>query len=175
MIPTGGLRERLIGESVHQYLRACLTELGWLTSDRTRRDVHYLGRPAADGENIELNTLAVFSERVRDTELEMGSGLTENAWQWYADIYAGDEALGVHLSGDVRDILRGKMPSVGAGRPVIPVLDFTMATPVPIFSVQIENVTRDRAPSFTHAWQQFWFMVPFDVVDDYDTEVDPSS
>ena len=161
----GGLRERLIADSIHLYLKRALSLLGWFNPDPGRRDVHYMPRPAGDDEPIELNTVGVFSDRVRDTDLELGSLLAESAWQWYADIYGEDEAVGMHLSGDVRDILRGKMPTVGASAPVIPVLDFRLATPVEIFYVEIQDVVRDRPPSYTHPWQQFWMPVPFTVVD----------
>jgi hypothetical protein len=71
------------------------------------------------------------------------------------------------MSKDLKDILAGRMSSIGRSAPIISVVDYTIATPAEIFVVQIENVLVDRPEVFTFQWQRHQRSVRFEVVDNY--------
>lgn len=163
----GGLRARLIKDSFFYMLQSHLEELGWFDSGRQHMPVALIAEPRNWDEPIEFNTLVLSAEDVNDTEEEMGSNLTEDRWTYYVDFFAEDDAVGADLAGDVRDILRGKMPTIGASRAMLRVYDYRQATPPVIAHVEIENVLLDRARNFPRPWQQHWYSVRCDLVDHY--------
>jgi hypothetical protein len=73
----------------------------------------------------------------------------------------------LQLSGDIRDLLRGKFPSHGYSQPSLNVYDYTQASPPWLFFCDIENVTRMRAQNFSHHWQRYLYSVKLEVVDFY--------
>lgn len=167
MTIVGGLRARLIKDSFFYMLEGRLTALGWFDSGRQHLPVNMLAMPRNWDQPIEFNTLAVSAEDVNDTESEMGSNLAEDRWTVYVDFFAEDDSVGADLANDVRDILRGKMPSIGASRAVLDVYDYRQATPPVIAYVDIENVLLDRARNFPRPWQQHWYAIRCDLVDEY--------
>lgn len=163
----GGLRTRLIQDSLRSTVEDGLTALGWFGTARRHRPVHMIDRPPKWDEPIELNSIVAALEGRSEADAEMGSNLTVDTWQVYVDIYAESDTIGLQLSGDVRDILRGKIPSIGRSRSVLDIYDYTQATP-PIFtSLELRNVNEDRARNFPHPWQQHWFVVLADLEDEY--------
>lgn len=166
----GGLRTRLITMSLQGMLRTSLDDLGWFDPARQHQDINFVVRPAEWEDKVDFNSIAVTCEDSSDREAEIGSNLTEDTWVFSVDIYAEDDAVGIHLINDIKDILRGKMPSIGRTGPVLSVLDYAAATPTQIFQCDIENVVVDRARGFTKAWQQHWWAVRCDVIDTYGDE-----
>lgn len=64
-------------------------------------------------------------------------------------MFANTKALGQHLSGDVRDLLRGKLYSIGydtAGFAVVDPAD-TDVPPETLFWVDVDDVQRERDDS----------------------------
>ena len=169
---TGGIRDRLIYDSVWHTVNDALTALGWFNTGRDHSPVTLVAEQLDWEHEIEPNTIAFAPERVSDQEWELGSDFKQNRWRFYFDIFGENEALGNQLSGDIRDILRGKIPSVGRDMPVINVLDYTSSTPSQIFYCTVERVTKDRSPTFTHRWQRYLYVVAMDLVDYYDTVTD---
>ncbi len=98
--------------------------------------------------------------------------LEEESHSLFIDVYAQDDATGTHLSNDIRDILRGKFPSIGRIRPLCEVYDKTMATPSVIFTVDLEEVRWDRGRSFAEDWLKHWFVVSATLTDVYGDEDD---
>ena len=122
------------------------------------------------------NTIAITAEDVGDDEIELGSLLTEDLWTYYIDVYGDTDPRTMYAAMDcaydIRDLLRGKLPTIGYGNPAFPVYDLRQATPIVLFHCEIENVIVDRARDYPKAWQQNWYVIRLDVIDRYATELD---
>lgn len=169
---TGGLRARLIRDSFEAMVEAALRARGWFDAGRRHEPVTIMSAPADWNEPVTVNAIAISASDVNDESAEMGSNYTQDTWTYYVDIYAESESLGMDVAHDVRDILRGKLPSVGRGLQSFDVYDYTLATPVVIFQCEIENVIVDRARGTLQPWERFWFPVRCEVVDCYGNEDD---
>lgn len=170
MVVVGGLRVRLIIMSFQQMLRDSLEALGWFDDGRQHQAINFVVRPAEWEDKVDFNSIAVTCEDVSDIDAELGSNLTDDTWTFSVDIYCEDDAVGIHLINDIKDILRGKMPSIGRTGPILGVFDYKAATPSQIFRCDIERVVVDRARGFTKAWQQHWWACRCDVIDTYGDE-----
>ena len=143
-MPEGGLRDRLIDESMFQRLKDGLSSQGWFNTGRQHRPIRCVSDALDEDEKIEPNIVAMSSEGSSGTDLEVGSNATVETVDYWFDIYAESDALGRQLSGDIRAIFQGHF----GGEPVVDVYDWTMATPSRIFSVEV--VTTDRSRNRNH-------------------------
>jgi len=166
----GGLRARLIRDSVFHVVDDALRALGWYDEVAGRAPVTLRPTPYPLDEQVPPNTVALSDETDDATEMELGSDLSEFTWGMFADVYGENDAVALHLAGDVADALAGRMPSIGRGRPVVDVYNYTLATPVVIFTVEVIDVRKDRAHGFPQPWLRFWRSVSFRVVDAYEDE-----
>lgn len=171
-VPVGGLRARLIRDSFYNYVKDGVVARGWTNTGRRHTPFQFIPQPGEWSEEVPLNSIAVSAEDVLDEEAEMGSQLTDDTWTYYVDIYAEGEAVGQDVAHDIRDMLRGKFPSIGMGVQAFPVWDYRMPTPDILFSCEISSVVSDRARNFPQAWRRYWFSVRCDVLDSYETELD---
>lgn len=169
-VPVGGLRARLIRESLYQMIHGALDDLGWFDAGRQHSPVTFNADPIKDPSKIELNTSALADFDTNDDEAEIGSLMTEITWRFYVDMYAESEALGLHFVRDVKDLLQGRMASIGRTRPDFLVYDYTQATPPALFYCELLDVRVDRPPSMGQLHDRFWYMVRFDVFDTYTDE-----
>lgn len=173
----GGLRSRLILDSARVTIIAALEDLGWFdptTYDdppglRRHRRLQYLAKPAHWDEEVEVNAFTINAENIDDEDIGLG-GEVEDTLRCYIDVFAQDTQFGMHFSSDLRDILVGKMPSIGRNGAYIDVYDLRGATPMAFTTVEVDAVRIDRAENTVRAWQEFWFMVRFDLIDDYADE-----
>jgi hypothetical protein len=166
----GGLRARLIRDSIYQCIYDALDELGWFDAGRRHRPIIFTGASVANDEEIAWNTIALSDEDLTESDLEMGSTAVETRWAYYVDFYAEDDSIGKHLIHDVRDLLAGRMSSIGRAHARVEIYDYRMATPAPIFSVDLEHIEVSRAHDFPKAWQKHWYACRFDVIDAYDDD-----
>lgn len=167
----GGLRTRLIADSVRVTVIAALDQLGWFDPARKHRPLSYIPRPSDWSDDITPNALAISAEDVSDEDLGLG-GEVEDRIEFYLDLFAEDEAFGMHLARDIRDILLGKFPELGRSAPYIDVYDFRQPTPAPFTQVEVGDVRLDRAQGRAREWQRYWFMIRLHVLDDYADEYD---
>lgn len=168
----GGTRARLVRESLYNMLYDALEDLGWL--DLVGRDhatIHFTGRVVDRLTEIPVNTAVLSDEGRNDIGWELGSNMTESSWTYFFDFYAEDDALGKDLINDVRDILGGRMSSLGRNDPSFLVYDYRQATPPAIFRCQLEDIVVDRAHDFPHPWLRNWYACRFDVIDAYGDQV----
>lgn len=174
-IYVGGLRERLIRDALFYRIQGGLTSLGWFNPNPTGYTNHVTMLPEQVpwDEEVPLNSITVAVENIADEEFEVGNQGYQNCLTFYVDIYGENEALGLQISGDVRDILRGKFTALGLSQPTLDVFDYTMATPSWIFFCDIERVRRDRVRTFTHHWQRYMFTVSGELYDYYGNDADP--
>jgi hypothetical protein len=163
----GGIRERLIADSVYQLIKTGLTDLGWFDSGRPHMPLHIRTTSVGNDEEIPLNTIVVNETTSIDNQAEMGSNLGEITTTFYVDFYAEKESIGKHVIHDVRDILKGRMPDIGRTASNLPVYDWFMATPSLIFTCDIEDVVVDQARDFPKPYQKYWWACRFDIVDCY--------
>lgn len=168
----GGLRARLVRESLFNTLNDSLDALGWFDHDRQHQPIEFLSAAVDDTTEIKFNTVAIADADLTTIEAEIGSMLTEHRWSFYVDIYAENNALGVQLAYDIKDILEGRMPSIGRTDGSFTVYDYRSATPTMFTICQIENVMVDRAQGFTEPWRRWWYSVALTVVDYYGTDAD---
>ena len=167
-IVEGGLRARLIHDSFEEHVRSILTARSWFAAGRAHAPITFLSKPLNWDEPIDINTIAITSSDVDGLEMEMGSNMMEDRWTYYVDFFAENEAVGTDLSNDIRDGLRGKLPSAGFTRTSFPVLDFREATPSVLFHCETENVLLDRAKDFPKPWLRWWYSIRVDIVDEND-------
>lgn len=175
----GGVRDRLIFDSVYAEIRDALDGLGWFDDpvdsqgDPLRRPFRLQPEGFGDDGPVTPNVAGVtFSTYDGDDEMEMGSMLTENRLVFYVDVYAENDDVGRHLAGDLRDLLRGRMPSIGRGRPYVDVLDYNQATPTTVFTVEIANVSSDHPVGAGVEHRKHWWVLRFEIVDTYTDEDD---
>lgn len=168
----GGVRTRMIQDSFRNMIVDGLTDLGWFDTNRKHRPIRIIDRPNKWDDPIEFNSMVISLEDRDDSYGEMGSNYMIDTWTAYIDFYAESDPLGMQVQGDVRDILRGKIPSIGRTDSCFDVYDYRMATPVAFTTVQINNVVDDRARNFPNAWQAHWFVVRAELEDDFLDEED---
>lgn len=173
----GGLRSRLILDSARVAIIAALEDLGWFDATvyddppglRRHRPVQYLAKPAHWDIEVALNSFTVSAEDVSDDDLGLG-GEVEDTLRCYVDIFGQDDQFGIHFAADIRDVLVGKVPSIGRDAPYVDVYDLRAATPYAFTTLEVDAVRIDRAENTSRPWQDHWWMVRFDLVDDYADE-----
>jgi len=170
MAIVGGLRARLTRDSLFYMLQDKLGLLGWFTAQVSRTPITFVAEPPSLDTEVPLNSLALADDSSQGIDIELGSGLAEQTWAYFVDFYAENDALGLHLIRDVKDLLEGRMASIGRSNNTLTVLDWSLATPAPIFVCQIEQVATHRAHDFPHPWLRHWHSCSFTLVDTYDNE-----
>lgn len=166
----GGLRARLVRESLFEMLQSSLDDLGWFDPTRPHKALILESRPRNQDQQIEINTATLSDENMDETDWELGSQLTEHTWMMWIDFFADSDALGLHFIRDVQDILRGRFSSIGRTAPRFDVYDYRQATPSVIFSCELENVVVDKAHGFLKPWLEHWYACSFEVIDYYSSD-----
>ncbi len=163
----GGLRRRIIKENLYLMLEKALTDLGWFESTLVDYPVELLTEAVENPKEITPNKIAISAEELSAREWEMGSDLDEYRWETYIDIFAEDESTGLHLSGDIYDILRGKMASIGRPSASLDVYDLTQDGEPYLFTCELRNVETARVREWTKEYGQYWWVVGFEILDYY--------
>lgn len=169
----GGLRARLIKDSLYFMVYDALDQLNWF--DPTLEDpVEFLPKSLELDEEILPIKVGLEDDDDNSFDAEMGSNLSEFRWRFYIDVFGHrdrpDDAL--HLATDIRDILQGRLSTIGRDAPVLDIYDYTQATPPVVFVCDIENVNRERVPFGTKPWLKAWYSISFTIVDSYADETD---
>lgn len=171
-IYVGGVRYRLIRDSLISMITTSLGALGWFDAGRQHLPLNVVTSEVPEGEEVPLNTLAFTDDDLDSSEEELGSNFAEHAWSWYIDFYAENNSVGVHLIQDVKAILDGRFPSIGRTGPILPVYDYTMATPTVAFTCEIEDVSTHKAHGFSKVYQRHWHGCSFTLLDYHGSEDD---
>lgn len=139
----GGLRVRLIHDSLAEALRSDLAGLGWFDAGRHHLPLTFEPAPRLWDEPITANIM-VISINGADFELtELGSNLGLSSMQVRIDLYTENDSFGTDITNDIRDVLRGRLGSaIPGGR--LPVYDYQQATPTVITYVGITDITISR-------------------------------
>lgn len=168
----GGKLYRLIGDNFYNMIHMSLTDLGWFNPVRKHLPVHLIPEPVDDNETIQLNTISISDEEITTTDIELGSVLAEHRLLYYIDVYAESKALGRHISGDLKDILEGRLNSIHRGSPSFSVMDLSLATPTEMFVCQIENVAVERGRAYLKPHQKFWYSLMCELVFSFQSDLD---
>jgi hypothetical protein len=173
MAIVGGLRHRLIFDSIYNMINDSLTSLGWFDAGREHLPIRFVSEPIDPDEEVDYNTLALSADNTSGSEWELGSNYSEHTRDYYVDFYAEGHALGEHLIYDVRDVIEGRMPSIGRTYPGTAVYDYrTQPAPPQICTVEFDFIFVDRANQFVKPWQRHWWSISFRVIDYYGDEND---
>lgn len=154
----GGLRDRLIFESVYKAIVTELTTLGWFTAGRQHSPLVVVDEfPDEDGEVV-FNTLAISMGDSGGVLTELGSLATDEEIIFFVDFFAESDAIGRHVRGDIYNFL--------AAAEFIPVLDYSQAGDPELFRVEVQDEIDKRKPDrATQKWQKHWYIVSFSVID----------
>lgn len=163
----GGLRRRMIKENLYLMLKQSLTDLGWFNSSLVEYPLELLTEPVSNPQEIKPNKVAISAEELSSMEWELGSNLDEYMWDIYLDIFAEDESTGLHLSGDIYDILRGKMASIGRTGPTLEVYSLLDDAQPYLFTCELRNIDVSRVREWTKDYSQYWWVVGMSVIDYY--------
>lgn len=161
----------MIRDSYRNMVVEGLTSLGWFDANRRHLPFAVTDRPQKWDDPIRFNSLVISLEDRIDAEAELGSNLTVDTWTSYVDFYAESDDLGLQVMGDVCDILRGKMPSIGRTQPSFEAFDYREDPPEMFTTIQVQNILEDRARNFPNEWQSHWFVVRADLEDEYMDEM----
>ncbi len=170
----GGLRSRLIRDSLINMVTDSLAALGWFDGNRQHTKLTVVATAVPEEEDVPYNTLAFSDDDISSYDEEMGSNYSEHRWNWFIDFFAEDNSIGLHVIQDIKAILEGRFSSIGRTGSILKVYDYTLATPSHIFTCEIEGVATHRAHGFPRAYQRYWHSCSFDVLDFYGSDSDVS-
>ena len=159
----GGLRDRMVLESVLQWIKSDLTTRDWFDTGRQHLPITVIDvYPGQEGEETEvpLNTMAFSLGDSFQNLLELGSKAETHVVPVYVDFYGESDALTRHVLGDIYLRLNKD--------PVIPVYDYSLATPVVDFHAMVveESVEVSYPSRATNPWQKHWGIVSCLIEDD---------
>lgn len=146
----GGALDRAVFESFVLHVRTGLEDLGWVGSPSTgKTQFTFRSKPFRRHEEITPNTIVAAVETTDPYAAEIGSNATINEHSGWIDIYTDTQhqfgqAVATEVAGDVRDMLLGKMSSIGYTEPVFPLFDFTVQPPEQIGWCELEDVHQEK-------------------------------
>jgi hypothetical protein len=117
----GGLRTRLIGDSLRLAVIAGLEVLGWFDPTiydqppglRQHQPLRYVPRPSKWDVPIAPNCLAISTEDILEDEFGLGDEVADSI-RCYIDIFGEDDPVSWHLTQDIRDLLIGRIGATGS-------------------------------------------------------------
>jgi hypothetical protein len=152
----GGLRDRMLAESVREQIIAHLDTLGWFDVGRYHSDLVIVTAYPDDTVEVAPNTVAFSMDDADGRDLEMGSRAEEHQSVMFIDLFMEDDSVGWHLSGDLYAFLKKTAQ--------LDVYDYENAKNVE-FQVDIERVNRSRPARVNQAWQKYWHILSYAAVD----------
>lgn len=158
----GGLRDRMVLESLRKNIVDHLDSLGWSDPNRYHDAIDYVDGFPEINDDVSLNTIAFSADRSSGFDLEMGSLAEEHGLSYFVDMFMEGDAVGWHISGDVYAFLKKNRK--------LPVWDFAQVTDPIDFYVDVEEVERTKPTRVTQAYQKHWFTVAFLVSDTRDND-----
>ena len=169
----GGLRSRFVHDSLKTMIEDALEDIGWFDSGRRHNTVTVRSTAVPEDEEALPNIVALDLYDTQSEEVELGNAvLTTDTYYYAVDVYGENHSLGLHLAGDVRDIIRGKMSTIGRTGPTLAIKNLNQATPSTIATAHIMNVSMEKARMFSKPYQKFWWQIFLEIEDEYGDEAD---
>lgn len=157
-VPTGGLRDRFIHESLFQSLKAELTTLGWFGTGREHSPIIMVDEFPDDNAEVAFNTLVFSMGDSGGEDSEIGANSEDWEGVMFVDFFAENDSLGRHVRGDVYEFFRTNRMQ--------PVYDYSAALNPKVFEVEVQGDIEMRKPDrAVNKWQKHWYVVSFTVVD----------
>jgi hypothetical protein len=157
----GGLRDRMMLESVVNDIVADLTTRGWFNNtNKQYAPITVVDEYPEDDDAVELNTIAFSMGDTTSLALELGSKAERLHTSIFVDFFAENDGLGRHVVGDVA----AHVNDVGQ----FTVYDYEQVSPTAEFVVQVMESTLERSKPTraTNAWQKHWHSVAWVVVEE---------
>lgn len=160
MVLEGGLRDRMIVQSVTNAVVEHLDSLDWFDSGRQHLPLVVVDEFPDDRSEPAINTLAFSAELGTGDDTEMGSFAEAHMLTMFVDFFAESDALGRHVIGDVYAFLKKTR--------VIPIFDHSVPPPTtPEFFVEVSHdVEKRKSGRAVNAWQRHWYVCAFEVEDE---------
>ena len=162
MALTGGLRDRMVLQSVVTAITGEMTTLGWFNmTGKQYSEITILDEYPDDKDEVAINTMAFSLGGVQRSEMELGSNAQTLYFPIYVDFFAESDGLGRHVVGDIANFVN----RVGQ----FTVYDYSASpTPTAEFVVllgegSLETTKPDRA---VNNWQKHWHSVGFVVTEE---------
>ena len=153
----GGLRDRLILQSIHNNLQGHLTRLGWFTVGRNHSPIIMIDEFPNDDAEVALNTLAVSMGDGGGPTTELGSGSEDHEMVIFADFFAEGDSVGRHLRGDIYEYFRANDQQR--------VFDYS-SDDSQFATVEVqEDVDKRKPDRAVTEWQKHWYTVSFTIID----------
>lgn len=158
MPPEGGLRDRIIHESLFNAINTELDTLGWFDAGREHADITMIDEfPDLEGDTP-INTIAFSMGDGGGVLTEMGSALEDHEIIFFCDFFAEDDSIGRHVRGDIFDFLKTN--------PSQPIFDYSDIGDPEVFKVEVQDDIDKRKPErAVNKWQKHWYVVSFSVID----------
>lgn len=158
-IPRGGLRDRMIFESIHKNLEGHLQAVGWFDVGRQHLPITIIDEFPDDNAEVAFNTLALSMGDAGGPDAELGSEAEDWETVVFVDFFAENDSLGRHMRGDVYEFFRSNKMQ--------PVYDYSVADWTPQFGfVEVQEDIDQRKPDRSVTkWQKHWYTVSFTIID----------
>jgi len=156
----GGLRDRMLLESILQDIKADLVARGWFTLGREHGPITIVDEYPDDKAEVELNTIAFSLGDTNSTSTELGSKAETLYVPVFIDMFAENDGLGRHVVGDIHSHVQ----DVGQ----FDVLDYRDPSPPVEFRVQLVDgsIERSKPTRAVNSWQKHWHVVGFVVTEE---------
>lgn len=163
----GGLRRRLLSESVRVTILASLDRMGWFDAGRQHDPLNFAAKPNDWDEQVVPNTFSITLEDTHEDPSELGDVAVDDTITFFFDFYADSDALGRHVAWDVHAIVMGLATAAGRNAPVFDVYNLLAPTPSIFTQVDVEHCVVDQVDGDRRPWQAHWWFVRFDLLDDH--------
>lgn len=155
----GGLRDRMVHESVLRAIEADMASRGWFNTGRWHDPITVIDEYPDDADEVAINTISISMGDADGYRVEMGSQMESHEQTLFVDIYAESDALGRHIVGDIYEYLK-KVKR-------IQVFDYRQTPPTAEFWAHVEDddIIKRRGRTVTQAWKKHWYVIAFTVTD----------
>jgi hypothetical protein len=157
----GGLRDRMMLQSVVNDVVANLTTRGWfINTGKEYLPFSVVDEFPDDKDEVALNTIAFSMGDTASNAAEMGSKSELLHTSIFIDFFAENDGLGRHVVGDIA----AHVNDVGQ----FTVYDYRQVTPSAEFVVLIaaDSLERTKPIRAVNAWQKHWHSVAFVVMEE---------
>lgn len=159
-LASGGLRDRMVLQSVYKNIEADLTAKGWFDLGRQHGALKIVDEFPSDTDEVDLNTMSISMGDVRSRPLELGSKAEILYVPIFVDFFAESDGLGRHVIGDVA----AHVQDVGR----FAVYDYTQVAPTEEFHVFLipDSLERTKPTRAVNSWQKHWYTCAFVVTEE---------
>jgi hypothetical protein len=167
MAYVGGKRQRLIKDNLKRHIEEGLDTLGWFDAGRPHKTVRIIADQVEPSEEVTPNLIGVMIEDFSFEEMGMGQdwSLQENTINAFIEVFAENNAVGQHLTGDIYDLIRGKFTDIYDDTS-FEVLDLGVDDSF-LFRCDFEDFEVMKNRSWDLSFNKYWWTIAVDIIDTY--------